>query len=108
MFQSMLNAYETGLKWVLKHQFFTLTRLAVATLVATVWLYIIVPKGLLPQQDTGLITGVTDAGQTISFKAMVERQRVYADIVKSRSVTRTLAKIREPIRGARHTGQRDG
>ena len=80
MFQGMLNWYEYGLKWVLRHQLFTLM-VAIATLVATVWLYIIVPKGLLPQQDTGLITGVTDAPQTISFKAMVERQHVIADIV---------------------------
>ena len=39
---------------------------------ATIWLYVIVPKGLLPQQDTGLIIGVTDAAQSISFKAMVD------------------------------------
>ncbi|HUJ10330.1 MAG TPA: efflux RND transporter permease subunit, partial [Verrucomicrobiae bacterium] len=53
-----------------------------ATLVATILLYIIVPKGLLPLQDTGLIVGVTDAAQSISFKAMVERQREVADIVR--------------------------
>jgi multidrug efflux pump len=80
MFQALLNAYERGLVWVLRHQPFTLG-VAVLTLVATVWLYVIVPKGLLPQQDTGLITGVTDAAQSISFKAMVERQRVLAEIV---------------------------
>ena len=73
MFQGMLGAYDSGLKWVLRHQFFTLM-VAVVTLVATIWLYIIVPKGLLPQQDTGLITGVTDAAQSISFQSMVERQ----------------------------------
>ena len=54
----------------------------VATLAATIWLYIIVPKGLLPQQDTGLIIGVTDAAQSISFRAMVARQRAIADIVR--------------------------
>jgi hydrophobe/amphiphile efflux-1 (HAE1) family protein len=80
MFQGMLNAYDSGLKWVLRHQFFTLM-VAIVTLVATIWLYIIVPKGLLPEQDTGLITGVTDAAQTISYKAMMERQREIADIV---------------------------
>jgi multidrug efflux pump subunit AcrB len=51
-------------------------------LVATIWLYIVVPKGLLPQQDTGLILGVTDAAQSISYKAMVERQRQVAEIVR--------------------------
>ncbi len=55
---------------------------AVATLVATIWLYIIVPKGLLPLQDTGLIIGVTDAAQTISFKAMVELQREVAEAAR--------------------------
>jgi hydrophobe/amphiphile efflux-1 (HAE1) family protein len=80
MFQAMLNGYDSGLKWVLRHQPFTLG-VAIVTLVATVWLYIIVPKGLLPQQDTGLIIGVTDSAQTSSFLAMVERQRAVADIV---------------------------
>ena len=55
-FDGMLGFYELGLKWVLKNQFFTLM-LAVATLVGTVWLYVIIPKGLLPQQDTGVIIG---------------------------------------------------
>ncbi|HWD20798.1 MAG TPA: multidrug efflux RND transporter permease subunit [Verrucomicrobiae bacterium] len=80
-FQWMLGAYDHGLRWVLRHQFFTLM-VAVATLVATVWLYIIVPKGLLPLQDTGLIIGVTDASQTISFKGMVEKQRSVAEEVR--------------------------
>ncbi len=80
MFQAMLGAYDRGLKWVLRHQPFTLG-VAILTLVATIWLYFIVPKGLLPQQDTGLITGVTDSAQSISFRAMVELQRKVADIV---------------------------
>jgi hydrophobe/amphiphile efflux-1 (HAE1) family protein len=81
MFQWMLDTYEIGLKWVLRHQFFTLM-VAVATLVATIFLYIIVPKGLLPQQDTGLILGVTDSAQSISFKAMAQRQHEIAEIVR--------------------------
>jgi hydrophobe/amphiphile efflux-1 (HAE1) family protein len=81
MFQGMLDWYERGLKWVFKHQPLTLI-IAIATLVATIWLYIIIPKGLLPQQDTGLIVGETDAAQSISFKAMVERQRLISDIVR--------------------------
>jgi len=80
-FQWLLDGYEAGLKWVLRHQRFTLF-VALATLVATIWLYIIVPKGLLPQQDTGLISGVTDAAQSISFKGMVERQSAIAEIVR--------------------------
>ena len=80
-FDGMLAYYEHGLKWVLKNQFFTLM-IAAATLVGTIWLYMIIPKGLLPQQDTGVVIGVTDAAQNISFPAMVERQRAVADIVR--------------------------
>ncbi len=81
MFKGMLDWYDRGLQWVLRHQPLTLM-VAIATLVITILLYIIVPKGLLPQQDTGLITGVTDAAQSISFNAMVDRQRIVADIVR--------------------------
>src|SRR2546425_8619414 len=80
-FKGMLDAYDRSLQWVLQHQRFTLA-VAAATLVATVLLYVFVPKGLLPQQDTGLIIGVTDAAQSISFKAMVGRQREIADIAR--------------------------
>src|SRR4051812_11832452 len=80
MFDRLLGAYESGLKWVMKHQFFTLM-VAVGTLIATIWLYIIVPKGLLPQQDTGTILGVTDASQSISFSAMLRRQREVVEVV---------------------------
>ena len=81
MFQGLLDAYDRSLQWVLRHQAFTLG-VAIVTMVATIWLYIIVPKGLLPQQDTGLIVGVTDSAQSISFKEMVARQRAIADIVR--------------------------
>ena len=80
MFQGLLNAYDRSLQWVLRHQAFTLT-VAIVTMAATVWLYVIIPKGLLPEQDTGLIIGVTDSAQSISFKSMVERQRAIAEIV---------------------------
>src|SRR5207302_2158896 len=81
IWQSMLNTYDAGLKWVLRHQFFTLM-VAIVTLVATIALYILVPKGLLPQQDTGLIVGVTDSAQSISFKAMTQRQRSITEIAE--------------------------
>ena len=80
MFQSLLRAYERGLKWVFRHQALTLG-VAILTLVTTIILYIIVPKGLLPQQDTGLIIGVTDSAQSTSFQAMVQHQRAIAAIV---------------------------
>jgi hydrophobe/amphiphile efflux-1 (HAE1) family protein len=79
-FKGMLDAYDRGLQWVLGQQPFVLL-VAFVTLVATIWLYFLVPKGLLPQQDTGLILGVTDTAQSISFKAMVDRQRQISDLV---------------------------
>jgi multidrug efflux pump len=81
IFQAALSLYDRGLRWVLANQGLTLLS-AAATLAATVWLYIIVPKGLLPQQDTGVIIGVTESAQTISFAAMAGRQRAVADIVR--------------------------
>jgi hydrophobe/amphiphile efflux-1 (HAE1) family protein len=80
LFRKLLNAYDQSLQWVLRHQRFTLW-VAIVTAVATVLLYIFIPKGLLPEQDTGLINGVTDAAQSISFKGMSARQREVADIV---------------------------
>src|SRR5260221_2118406 len=81
VFDGMLRFYEAGLQWVLRNRLFTLI-VAIATLVLTIYLYLIVPKGLLPQQDTGEIIGVTDAAQNISFKAMLEKQRQVSDIVE--------------------------
>ncbi|XHR28936.1 MAG: multidrug efflux RND transporter permease subunit [Chthoniobacteraceae bacterium] len=81
LFDGLLHAYERGLKWVLAHQRFTLF-VAIATLVLTVWMYAVIPKGLLPQQDTGLIIGVTDAEQSISFTGMASRQKAIAEIVQ--------------------------
>jgi multidrug efflux pump len=81
MFHGLLHGYDRSLQWVLRHQAFTLG-VAIVTLVATLWLYVIVPKGLLPPQDTGLIIGVTDAAQSISFKEMVARQHAIADVVR--------------------------
>ncbi|HEY0792550.1 MAG TPA: multidrug efflux RND transporter permease subunit, partial [Chthoniobacterales bacterium] len=80
-FDGMLHFYEGGLKWVLRHRLTTLL-VAIATLLATIYLYVVIPKGLLPQQDTGEIIGVTDAAQDISFKAMVNRQRDISHIVE--------------------------
>ena len=73
--------YERGLRWVLRASTFRLD-VALVTLVATILLYIIVPKGLLPQQDTGVIVGVTDAAENISFKAMMERVHAVSEIVR--------------------------
>ncbi len=78
-FAALLDLYRSSLSFVLRHRPATLIVTA-ATLLATLYLYVVVPKGFLPQQDTGLIIGVTDAAQDISFPAMVTRQRGVAEI----------------------------
>ena len=80
-FQGMLHAYGRSLQWVLRHQRFTLILAAVLT-AFNLLLYVMVPKGLLPEQDTGLVLGVTDAAQSISYQAMVTLQRQVAEIVR--------------------------
>ena len=80
-FQGMLHAYDRSLQWVLRHQRFTLI-LAVIITAFNLLLYVMVPKSLLPEQDTGLVLGVTDAAQSISYKAMVTLQRQVAEIVR--------------------------
>jgi multidrug efflux pump len=79
-FDRLLRGYEAGLNWVLRHQPATLV-FSVLTLVATVMLYGMVNKGFLPEQDTGLLIGITDAAQDISFPAMQARQNAVAEIV---------------------------
>ncbi|MEA2697719.1 MAG: hypothetical protein QOI66_1990, partial [Myxococcales bacterium] len=75
-------AYDRGLQWVLQHQALTLGATA-ATVLFTALLAVVVPKGLFPQQDTGLLLGVTEAPPDISFAAMSERQRAVADVVRA-------------------------
>jgi multidrug efflux pump len=65
--------YHRSLEWVLRRQGLTLL-VTLATLVATVWLYVIVPKGFLPPQDTGLIFAVSEGGAEVSFEQMKELQ----------------------------------
>ena len=80
VFDRLLRTYDISLKWVLRHQAVTL---AVTILVAclSVYLYIKVPKGFFPQQDTGRIMGGVMAEQDISFQAMSEKMKRYVDIV---------------------------
>ena len=73
----MIHAYGRQLQWVLGHQPLTLL-VALVTLVLTVVLYVAVPKGFFPVQDTGAIQAITEAPQSVSFEAMVERQQAAA------------------------------
>src|SRR4249919_2431136 len=78
----IIEAYRHSLEWVLQRQRETLI-LTLATLVATILLYIVIPKGFLPLQDTGLITAVTEAGTDVSFTEMQRRQRVVEDAIRA-------------------------
>lgn len=79
-FDLLLSVYEAGLKVVLRHRFITLM-VMIGTIVVTGYLYVIIPKGFFPQQDTGLILGQSEAAQDISFQAMAERQQAMLDAV---------------------------
>jgi hydrophobe/amphiphile efflux-1 (HAE1) family protein len=72
-FNAMHKFYERTLQWVLDHEAFMLVITAAVT-AATIMLYVIVPKGFFPQQDTGQMMGTTEAAQDISFAAMKEKQ----------------------------------
>ena len=76
----MIARYASMLQWVLRHQPLTLL-VAIGTLALTVVLYMVVPKGFFPVQDTGVIQGISEAPQSISFSAMSQRQQELARII---------------------------
>ncbi|RIZ40289.1 MdtB/MuxB family multidrug efflux RND transporter permease subunit [Pseudomonas putida] len=76
----LIKHYGSALQWVLKHQPLTLL-VAVASLVLTVFLYMVVPKGFFPVQDTGVIQGISEAPQSTSFAAMSERQQALSKVI---------------------------
>jgi multidrug efflux pump len=77
-----IELYHQSLLWVLKRQRATLF-VTLATFAATIFLYIVMPKGFLPLQDTGVITAVTEAGTDVSFSEMQRRQKQVEDIVRA-------------------------
>ncbi len=79
-YNRVIQYYGRTLKWVLQHQTATLIVTA-ATLVLTVYLYIVVPKGFFPVQDTGVIMGISDAPQNVAFEAMSVRQQQLAKVI---------------------------
>ncbi len=87
-FDAVLKLYEVTLRVVLRARVVTLL-VAVGTLVATAMLYVAIPKGFFPVQDTGLIIGITDAPQSISFPAMADRQQaLVAAILRDPAIDR--------------------
>jgi len=80
VFEDTIAFYGRTLEWVLEREFGTLM-IAISTLVLTIALYIIVPKGFFPVQDTGVIQGVSEAPQNVSFAAMVRGQQALARVI---------------------------
>jgi multidrug efflux pump len=81
-YRTLLRGYERTLAWALDHGPLTVLVL-VATAALNVWLYVIVPKGFFPQQDTGQLTGRVQADQSISFQAMRQKLADFIDIVRA-------------------------
>src|SRR5260370_2285672 len=79
-FKYVIAKYGVGVRWVVRHQTLTLL-VTLATFLLTLYLYIIVPKGFFPVQDTGVLLGITEAPQTISFPAMATRQQELAKMI---------------------------
>src|SRR5205085_10275761 len=81
MFKAWLRAYEWSLDRVLRFKFVALM-VTLVTLAATVWLYIIIPKGFFPTEDTGFISASAEGSSDISFQAMATLQRQVAEIIR--------------------------
>jgi len=79
-FKDVIARYGVLLKWVFRHQGFTLA-VAIGTLLLTVVLYLVIPKGFFPTQDTGAIQGISEASQSVSFTSMAEHQQALAHVI---------------------------
>ncbi len=91
-FDAMLHAYTRGLDFVLRHQFVALCTFF-ATLGVTGYLFSVIPKGFFPQQDTGLITGISEAAQDVSFAEMMRRQEAIGAIIAKDPAIATSAMV---------------
>ncbi len=80
VFNSIIAFYGRTLQVVLRYRFVTLM-VTISTFVATILLFIVVPKGFFPVQDTGVILGISEASQTVSFVSMAERQQKLVDVL---------------------------
>ncbi|MGD0800303.1 MAG: efflux RND transporter permease subunit [Terracidiphilus sp.] len=102
-FNWLHNEYAAGLRWVLRHQWLMLGVLC-GTLALNVYLYIIVPKGFFPQQDTGRLGGQTVAAQDISFPAMRDKQRQLAQMALDDPAVQTVTAFAGGGRNSNNVG----
>jgi HAE1 family hydrophobic/amphiphilic exporter-1 len=92
-FDGLVGAYERGLKVALRHRFITLM-VMLGTIALTGYLYVVIPKGFFPQQDTGLIIGLAEGAQDISYPAMADRMEALLDpVLKDPAVASVAAAI---------------
>ena len=80
MFETLIAQYSRTLQWILRHEISTLL-VAAATLVLAIYLYVVIPKGLFPTQDVGIIQGISQAPESISFRAMSLKQQELASVI---------------------------
>src|ERR1700722_12601247 len=80
MFDTLIAQYSRSLRWVLRHQAPVLV-VASATLELAIYLYVVIPKGLFPTQDVGIIQGISQAPESISFQAMSLKQQELAKVI---------------------------
>ncbi|MGH8743823.1 MAG: efflux RND transporter permease subunit, partial [Burkholderiales bacterium] len=81
-FEGMKHIYDSSLKWTLRHQRFTIAVFA-GIVIVTGWLFVIMPKGFLPNEDTGQLFVFTEAAQDVSFEAMAKQQQAVANIIRA-------------------------
>ncbi|MBC9207227.1 efflux RND transporter permease subunit [Roseomonas aerophila] len=91
-FDKMRDGYGRALAFTMRHQTATLL-VATASVVLTGWLYVVMPKGFLPQQDTGLILITTEAPQDVSFARLAEMQQALADVVRADPAVASVASV---------------
>ncbi len=80
MFETLIAQYSRTLQWILRHEISTLL-VAAATLLLAIYLYVVIPKGLFPTQDVGIIQGISQAPESISFHAMSLKQQELAKVI---------------------------
>jgi multidrug efflux pump len=102
VFQRTVDAYAYGLRWVLRHQPFMLA-VTGATLCLSIYLYVVIPKGFFPQQDTSRLNGTILGAQDTSFGPMQEKIKRFEDIVQADPATHTVTAITGG--GSENTGQ---
>jgi len=102
VFQWSADTYAAGLRWVLRHQRFMLV-VTGATICLSVYLYVVIPKGFFPQQDTGLLAANIEGAQDTSFASMRDKLKRYTDIVMSDPAVKSA--VGEAGGGAENTAQ---